>query len=197
MATPLNFQRGQIPTRPPLFDGPYMPTMEVKDGDVTRVVPKTRQQYNDSNRRKFEKNHKARKLLMCGIGVNEYDLISSCELAKLIWDRLREVYEGTEETMKSKLDLFTTQFESFTIKEVESIHEMRTRFSTITNELMFLEEHVLACKQVSTILEILPRPWTNEFVIGDETRDAEVVMFDALFEHLKVHWKFFLSLKAL
>jgi len=119
---------------------------------------------------------------MCGIGVNEYDLILSCESAKVIWDRLRAVYEGTEETKKSNLDLFTTQIESFTIKEGESIHEMCTKLSTITNELMFLEEHVPACKQVSTILEILPRSWTNEVVIGDETRDAEVVMLDALFE---------------
>ena len=30
--------------------GPYMPTMEVKDGEVTRVIPKTRKQYNDSDR---------------------------------------------------------------------------------------------------------------------------------------------------
>jgi len=68
---------------------------------------------------------------MCGISINEYDLISSCESAKGIWDMLRTTYEGTEETRKSKLDLFTTQFESFTIKEGESIHEMCTRFSTM------------------------------------------------------------------
>ena len=64
---------------------------------------------------------------------------------------------------------------------------MHTRFSTITNKLMFLEEPVPVCKQVSKILEILPRSWTNEFVIGDETRDPEVVMLDALFELLQVH----------
>ena len=50
------------------------------------------------------------------------------------------MYEGTKQTKKSKLDLFTTQFESFTMGE--SIQEMCIRYSTITNKLVFLEEHV-------------------------------------------------------
>ena len=70
MASRQNKQGNQSPARPPLFDsklykywmirmrdylmaedcevwdvickGPYVPTMEVKDGEVTRVIPKTR-----------------------------------------------------------------------------------------------------------------------------------------------------------
>ncbi|WMV09717.1 hypothetical protein MTR67_003102 [Solanum verrucosum] len=123
MAAPLSLQEGRSSTKPHLFDshyywwwkkcmfdyimaedcelwdviceGPYVLTIEVKDGDVTRVILKTRQQYNDFDKREFEKNHKARKLLMCGIGANEYDLISSCESTKEIWNSLRIVYEGT------------------------------------------------------------------------------------------------------
>ena len=86
--------------------GPYVTTMEVKDGEVTRVIPKTRKQYNDSDRLLFQKSHKARNLLMCGLSINEYDLISSCESAKEIWDLLKTTYEGTEEIRKSKVDFF-------------------------------------------------------------------------------------------
>ena len=35
--------------------------MEVKDGEVTRVIPKTRKQYNDSDRLLVQKNHKVKK----------------------------------------------------------------------------------------------------------------------------------------
>ncbi|WMV23535.1 hypothetical protein MTR67_016920 [Solanum verrucosum] len=136
MASPLNQQRSQSSTRPPLLDGQfyrywkirmrdylmaedievwnvickghYVPTMEVKDGEVTRVISKTRQQYSDSDRPLVQKNHKAMKLLKCGLSVNEYDLISSCESAKEIWDLLRITYEGSEAIRKSKLDLFIT-----------------------------------------------------------------------------------------
>ena len=170
MVSLLDKQRNQSPARPPLFDsklykywkirmrdylmaedsevwdvickGPFVPTMEVKDGEVTRVIPKTRKKFNDSDRLLVQKNHKARKLLMCGLNINEYDLISSCELAKEIWDLLKITYEGTEEIRKSKLDLFSTQFEDFTLNDGELIHELCTRFSNITDELMFLEEPV-------------------------------------------------------
>ena len=59
------------------------------------------------------------------------------------------------------------------MEEGELVVEMHTRFSTIPNELMFLNEHVLVCKQVSKMLKILPRSWTNEFLFADETRDPE------------------------
>ena len=121
---------------------PYVPTTEVKDGEVTRVIPKTRKQYNDSDRLLVQKNHKARKLLMCGLSINEYDLISSCESAKEIWDLLKTKYEGTEKIRKSKVDFFSTQFEDFSMNDGELIHEVRTRFSKIIDELMFLEEPV-------------------------------------------------------
>ncbi|XP_069150334.1 uncharacterized protein [Solanum lycopersicum] len=199
MVSLLDKQRNQSPARPPLFDSklykywkirmrdylmaedsevwdvickcPYVSTMEVKDGEVTRVIPKTRKHSNDSVRQLVQKNHKARKLLMCGLSINEDDLISSCESAKEIWDLLKTTYEGTEEIRKSKLDLFSTQFEDFTMND---------------DELMFLEKPVPIIKQVSKILEILPRSWTNDFVTGNETREPDVMTMHTLFEHLQV-----------
>ncbi|WMV59724.1 hypothetical protein MTR67_053109 [Solanum verrucosum] len=215
MASLLNQQRTQSSTRPPLFkgqfyrhwrirmrdylmvedievwdmicEGPYVPTMEVKVGEKTRVIPKTIKQYNDSDKQLVRKNHKAKKLLMCGIRMDEYDQISSCESAKEIWDLLRNTYEGTEETRKSKLDFFTVQFKSFTINEGKPVHEMHTRFSTITDELLLLEEPVPLCRQVSKILEISPKSWTNGFVIGNKTTEPEEITLCALFEHLQAY----------
>ncbi|XP_015057426.1 uncharacterized protein LOC107003615 [Solanum pennellii] len=215
MASLLNKQRNMSPTRPPLFDdklykywkirmrdylmaedsevwdvickGPYVPTMEVKDRVVTRVIPKTRQQYNDSDKQLVPKNYKAKKLLMCGIGMKDYDLIASCKSAKEIWDLLRNTFEGTEETRKSKLDFFTAQFEGFTVEEGEPVHEIQTRFSTITNELMFLDEPIPVCKHVSKILETLPRSWINECVLAEETKGPEEATPNTLFELLQAH----------
>ncbi|KAH0725570.1 hypothetical protein KY284_001435 [Solanum tuberosum] len=70
------------------------------------------------------------------------------------------------------------------MKEGEPIHEMSTKFSSITDELTFVEELFHVCNQVSKTLEILPRPWTNNFVTGNETRESEVVTLCPLFEHL-------------
>lgn len=58
MATPLNLEGGQSSTKPPrfngqfyrrwktrmhdflIFDGPYVRTLEVKEGEITSVIPK-------------------------------------------------------------------------------------------------------------------------------------------------------------
>ena len=212
MDSQLNKQRKQSSTRPPLvYDnlykqwkirmrafliaedsevwevickGSYVPTMEFKDLEVTRVIPKTRKQYNNPDKLLVQKNHKAMKLLMCGLLINEHDLISSSESANEICDLLKTTYEGTEEIRKSKLDFFTTKLEGFTMNEGEFLHEVRTRFSNNTDEFMFLEEPIPIVKQVPKILEILTRSWTNDFATGNETREPDVMMMHTLFEHL-------------
>ncbi|KAG5621668.1 hypothetical protein H5410_006886 [Solanum commersonii] len=52
---------------------------------------------------------------------------------------------------------------------------MRIRFSTITDKLILLEEPVPLCRQVSKILEISPRSWTNGFATGNKTREPKEI----------------------
>lgn len=53
-------------------DGPFVPTNPVKDGEVTYNVPKIKKKFDDADRRKIEKKFMAKKLLVCGIGPDEY-----------------------------------------------------------------------------------------------------------------------------
>ena len=65
-----------------ILDGPFVPMIEVKDGERTITVPKPRQKYDDADRKKIEKGFKAKTLLVCGIGPDEYNRVSACESAK-------------------------------------------------------------------------------------------------------------------
>lgn len=47
-----------------VFDEPFVPTSEVKDGEITRVFPKTCQQYNEADTKKIVKGYKSKKLLV-------------------------------------------------------------------------------------------------------------------------------------
>ncbi|KAF3643604.1 Exocyst complex component SEC5B [Capsicum annuum] len=69
-----------------IVDDPLIPTRVVKVGDVTSQVPKTKKEYDDDDTKKIEKNDKAKKILVCGIGPDEYNRIFSCQSAKEIWD---------------------------------------------------------------------------------------------------------------
>nr|XP_033511629.1 uncharacterized protein LOC117276391 [Nicotiana tomentosiformis] len=108
MAAPPNFKEGQSTYRSPRFngqyygwwktmmqdfimaedselcdvicDGPFVPTKNL--GAPTVAIPKTRKEFNDVDRNAIEKNFRAKKILVCGIGLDEYNRISACQSAK-------------------------------------------------------------------------------------------------------------------
>ncbi|XP_049397267.1 uncharacterized protein LOC125861400 [Solanum stenotomum] len=192
MVAPLNLEEGQSSTRPPRFnvqfyswwktsmhdclmaednelwdivlDGPFIPTTAVKDGEITKAVPNTCQQYNEVDRKKIEKSYRAKKLLVCGIA-----------------------HEGTEQVKESKVDMLTTKYENFTMKERETIHEMYTRFSSITNELRCLGEPIHSSKQVRKILRVLPKSWASKVDAITEAKDLKVLTMDTLIGNIQTH----------
>lgn len=44
-----------------MLNGPHVPTLEVKKGDITVIVPKTQKQYVDAIGRRLKKDYKAKK----------------------------------------------------------------------------------------------------------------------------------------
>ncbi|XP_033509782.1 uncharacterized protein [Nicotiana tomentosiformis] len=110
MASPPNIKDGQSTNRPPRFngqyygwwktrmhdfimaedselwdiicDGPFVPMKTVGEG--TTIVLKTRKEYKDADRKAIEKNFRAKKILVCGIGPDKYNCISACYSAKEI-----------------------------------------------------------------------------------------------------------------
>lgn len=125
-----------------ILDGPHVPMNEVKEGEITRLTPKTRRQYKEFDRQKIEKNQRADKLLVCGIGLDEYNRISTCESAKEIRKCLKIAHEGTSQVFE------TTQYENFNMMEGETTQKMHTRFTSITNELYCPGETIHPSKQV-------------------------------------------------
>ena len=118
-----------------VLDGPFISMMEERDGEKTSLVPKPRQKYDESDRKKIKKGYKAKTLLVCRIGPDEFNRVSSCESAKEIWDCLQTAHEETEQVKESKIDMLTSRYENFKMKEGETIHDMFTKLSSIRNEL--------------------------------------------------------------
>ncbi|XP_070022055.1 uncharacterized protein [Nicotiana sylvestris] len=182
MAAPPNFEEGQSTYRPPRFngqyyewwktimhdfimaedfelwdvicDGPYIPMKNVRELPLT--MPKTRKEYTDADRKALEKKFLAKKILVCGIGPDEYNRISACETAKEIWGDLPTAHEGTTQVKQSKIDMLTTEYELFRMKDDESIQDIHTRFTSIINELHSLGDVIPKNKLVRKILSILP-----------------------------------------
>ncbi|XP_019226214.1 PREDICTED: uncharacterized protein LOC109207698 [Nicotiana attenuata] len=123
-----------------ICDGPFVPTKNL--GDPPVAIPKTRKEFIDADRKAIEKNFRAKKILVCGIGPNEYNRISTYQSAKEIWEALQIAHEGTTQFKQSKIDMLTTEYELFRMKDDESVQKMHTRFTAIINELHCLGETI-------------------------------------------------------
>lgn len=88
-----------------ILDIPYVPLKEVQNGIITTFVVKTRKEFTQVDSKKYEKNYKAKKILVCGIGADQYNKISVCESTKDIRYRLEAAHEGTKRVKESKVDM--------------------------------------------------------------------------------------------
>ncbi|XP_070022252.1 uncharacterized protein [Nicotiana sylvestris] len=168
-----------------ICDDPYIPTKNV--GDLPLTMPKTRKEYTNTDRKAVEKNFRAKKNLVCGIGPDEYNRISACETAKEIWEALQIAHEGTTQVNQSKIDMLTTEYELFRMKDDESIQDTYTRFTSIINELYSLGEIIPRIKLVRKILSILPSSWESKVNAITEAKDLQELTIDELVENLKTY----------
>ncbi|XP_070017510.1 uncharacterized protein [Nicotiana sylvestris] len=86
-------------------------------------VPKTRVDCNAEDLKKWEKNSKAKKCLVCGLSLDEYSRIQSCSIPKKIWETLQVADKGTTQAKRPRGTLLYSQYENFAMKNGESILE--------------------------------------------------------------------------
>nr|XP_010322045.1 uncharacterized protein LOC101268110 [Solanum lycopersicum] len=132
----------------------------------------------------IQNNAKAKKILICGIGPDEYNRISSCQDAKAIWETLQTAHEETTQVKKSKIDNLNRQYELFRMAEGETIQDMHTRFTSIVNEMYSLGEIVSNEKTVRKLLSVLPETYESKVEAITEARDLDSLGMDELIGNL-------------
>ncbi|GAV83724.1 UBN2 domain-containing protein, partial [Cephalotus follicularis] len=136
-----------------IVNGPRIPTKTI-DGVVS---PKPENEYNDNDFRMLQLNSKAKHVLFCAVGPNEFNRISSCDSAKEMWDLLEVTYEGTNQVKESKISMLVHEYELFVMHDNECISDMFSRFTTITNSLKNLGKSYPNQELVRKILRCLPK----------------------------------------
>ncbi|GAV68156.1 UBN2 domain-containing protein, partial [Cephalotus follicularis] len=136
-----------------IVNGPRMPTKTIEGV----VSPKPENEYNDNDFRMLQLNSKAKHVLFCAVGPNEFNQISSCDSAKQMWDLLEVTYEGTNQVKESKISMLVHEYELFVMHDNECISDMFSRFTTITNSLKNLGKSYSNQELVRKILRCLPK----------------------------------------
>nr|XP_016468487.1 PREDICTED: uncharacterized protein LOC107791021 [Nicotiana tabacum] len=106
--------------------------------------------------------------------------ISACQSAKEIREALQTAHEGTTQVKQSKIDMLTTEYEIFRMKDDESIQDMHTCFTSIINELHSLGETIPRNKLVRKILSVLPSSWESKVNAITEAKDLQTLTIDEL-----------------
>lgn len=70
------------------------------------------------------------------------------------------------------------------MQKEESIQEMHTRITTITNELCYLVEVIPTHKRVRKFLGVLPKRWESKVDAITEARDLNKMALDELNDNL-------------
>ena len=156
-------------------NGPLIPTKATENGTEVRKEPN---EFNVDDFKKMEKNAKAKKLLYFGLGPNEYTRISKYESAKDIWDALQVAHEGTNQVKQPRIELLMRQFELFEMGDRETVMDMYTRFTHITNELKSLGKSFTTEELVRKILRFLPHSWEAKVMAIQEAKDMKKITLD-------------------
>ena len=83
--------------------------------------------------KKFDANAKASYALLKALNDNDIARVIHCKSTYEIWWHLVVTHEGTSQVKSTKIDLLRSQYENFTMHENDSINDMVTRYTEITN----------------------------------------------------------------
>ncbi|MQM09076.1 hypothetical protein Taro_041944 [Colocasia esculenta] len=193
---------GQSVNRPPLFDGEdytYWKTrMEfflqgldyqiwsiVEEEDL--LVTNDKDKWTEDDKKKISFNCKAKSILCCALSKKEFNRISACKSIMEMWEKLRITYEGTDKVKETRIDILVTQYERFQMQPGESITQMYSRFTDITNGLAGLGKTYEMGDMVRKILRSLPASWTPKVTAIEEANDLKRMSLEKLIGSLMAH----------
>ena len=102
-----------------VLDGPYV-SMKTKAGSEA-LDPKIRSEWTELEIKKVQENFKAINTLHCALNPTEFNRISTCKMAKEIWDKLKVTHEVTSKVKESKIAFLSNQYEMFKMQANESV----------------------------------------------------------------------------
>lgn len=214
MSKPAKFvPEGGSSNRPPYFDGTdyyywkgkmrlflisqdnYMwPVVEsgnfVPMTTATETAPsvaKPQAEWSKDENDKVLLNSKAQLFLTCALSREEYDRIEECTTAKEIWDALKVHHEGTSHVKEERIDMGVKKFETFEMKENETIDEMFARLTIIVNELRSLGKTYSTHERVRKILRSLPKVWRPMVTAITQAKNLKELQLEELVGSLRAH----------
>jgi hypothetical protein len=99
------------------------------------MIPDTLDHATQGELQKYENNYKTLNLITTALGRNVYDRVSHLEMARDVWLKLCNTYEGSSEIKSSRRGTYNRQYQTFSQKPGESLDDYFARFESIVSNL--------------------------------------------------------------
>jgi hypothetical protein len=86
----------------------------------------------------LHRNVQATRVITGSLCAQEFNKVWNIQIAKVIWDTLKEAHEGTEHVRQGKMDLINGELELFFMKDGETIQEMYDRIMVLVSNIRAL-----------------------------------------------------------
>ncbi|GJZ43254.1 hypothetical protein Tco_0590509 [Tanacetum coccineum] len=130
---------------------------------------------------------KAINIILQGLPTEIYALVSQHRVAKDIWKKIKLLMQGTSLTNQERECKLYNEFDKFTYKKGESLHEYYLRFTLLLND-MNIYKIPLEQFQVNTkFLNTLPAEWSKFATDVKLVKDLHTTNVDQIHAHLEQH----------
>ncbi|GKC70603.1 hypothetical protein Tco_1116486 [Tanacetum coccineum] len=130
---------------------------------------------------------KAINIILQGLPTKIYALVSQHRVAKDIWEKIKLLMQGTSLTKQERECKLYDEFDKFTYKKGESLHEYYLRFTLLLND-MNIYKMPLEQFQVNTkFLNTLPTEWSKFITDVKLVKDLHTTNIDQIHAHLEQH----------
>ena len=120
-------------------------------------------------------NSRALNALFCGVTNEEFQKISSTEVAKETWTILETTYEGTKAVKTVKFQRLTSSFEEIKMEEDETFDEFYAKLMDIVNSAFNLGEFIAESKIVRKILRSLLERFHAKITAIEEVKHIDQI----------------------
>ncbi|GJT59720.1 hypothetical protein Tco_1003253 [Tanacetum coccineum] len=170
-------------------NGPYQfkPEITVKDTDgVTDIRrPQRLEDLEGQDKLRYDSDIKAVNILLLGLPVDIYTLINHCQTEKEIWDRVKELMEGTKMTKQEHESMLYDEFDKFTSEPGESIHSYYLRYAKLINDMNMIPMSMTPMQINTKFVNHFQPEWSRFVTAAKQARDLHSVTFDQLYAFLK------------
>jgi hypothetical protein len=84
------------------------------------------------------RNVQATRVITGSLCAHEFNKVRNIQIAKVIWDTLKEAHEGTEHVRQGKMDLINGEHELFFFKDGEIVQEIYDRLVVLVSDIRAL-----------------------------------------------------------